>query len=112
MAGRDACRSNELQLQNFSLNFIPKSKPILSARRILSRSPMAHDTIASLNKLSFTDYVDFSNCQNKLELFFRSKNDSNYLDVKPKIFKKGENKEFQLVQKLTMGKQISTSLCD
>ena len=32
-----------------------------------------------------------------------SKNDSNYLDVKLKVFKKDNNKEFRLVQNLTMG---------
>ena len=31
------------------------------------------------------------------------KNDSNYLDVKLKVFKKDDNKEFRLVQNLTMG---------
>ena len=35
--------------------------------------------------------------------FSRSKNDSNYLDVKHKVFKKDDNKEFRLVQNLTMG---------
>ena len=32
-----------------------------------------------------------------------SKTDSNYLDVKLKVFKKDDNKEFRLVQNLTMG---------
>ena len=35
--------------------------------------------------------------------FFLSRNDSNYLDVKLKVFKKDDNKEFRLVQNLTMG---------
>ena len=34
---------------------------------------------------------------------FRSKNDSNNLDVKLKVFKKDDNKEFRLVQSLTNG---------
>ena len=34
---------------------------------------------------------------------FCSKNDSNYLDVKFKVFKKDDYKEFRLVQNLTMG---------
>ena len=34
---------------------------------------------------------------------FRVKNDSNYLDEKLKVFKKDDNKEFRLVQNLTMG---------
>ena len=32
-----------------------------------------------------------------------SKNDSNYLDVKLKVFRKDDKKEFRLVQNLTMG---------
>ena len=34
---------------------------------------------------------------------FWSKNDSNYLDVKLKAFKKDDNREFRQVQNLTMG---------
>ena len=64
---------------------------------------MAYNTTASLDKLTCTDYVDFGKCQDRLGQFFWSKNDSNYLDVKPKIFKKDDNKEVRLVQNLTMG---------
>ena len=35
--------------------------------------------------------------------FFWSKNDSNYLDVKLKVFRKDDKKEFRLVQSRTMG---------
>ena len=35
--------------------------------------------------------------------FFWSKNQSNYLDVKLKVFKKNDNKDFRLIQNLTMG---------
>ena len=54
---------------------------------------MAYNTTASLDKLFCTDYVDFGKCG--------PKNDSNYLDVKFKVFKKDDKKEFQLVQNLT-----------
>ena len=64
---------------------------------------MAYNTTASLDKLTCTDYVDFGKCQDRLGQFFWSKIDSNYLDVKPKIFKKDDNKEVRLVQNLTMG---------
>ena len=47
--------------------------------------------------------MDFGNYQDRFEQFFWSKNDSNYLDVKLKIFKKDDNQEFRLVQNLTMG---------
>ena len=67
---------------------------------------MADKTTTSLDKLTCTDYVDFSKCQDSQDRsgrFFWSKNDSNYLDVKLKVFKKDDNKEFRLVQNLTMG---------
>ena len=64
---------------------------------------MAYNTITSLDKLTCTDYVDFGKCQDRLGQLFWSKNDSNYLDVKLKVFSKDEKKEFRLVQNLTMG---------
>ena len=64
---------------------------------------MAYDTTASLAKLTCTDYVDFGKCQDSFGRFSWSKNDSNYLKVKLKVFKKSDNKKFRLVQKLTMG---------
>ena len=47
--------------------------------------------------------MDFCKCQDRFGRFFWSKNDSNYLDVKLKLFKKDDNKEFRLVQNRTMG---------
>ena len=64
---------------------------------------MAYNTTASLDKLTYTDYVDFGNCQDRFGQFSWSKNDSNYLDVKLKVFRKDDKKEFRLVQNLTMG---------
>ena len=95
--------SNEMQLQNPSLTLIFKSKPIPSATSIPFRSSMAYNTTASLDKLTCTNYVDFGKCQDRFGHFSWSKNDSNYLDVKLKLFKKCDNKEFRLVQNLTMG---------
>ena len=95
--------SNEMQLQNHSLFFIHENKSLLSATSILFRSPMAHNTTASLDKLTCTDYVDFGKCQDRHGQFVWSKNDSNYLDVKLKTFKKDDNKEFRLVQNLKVG---------
>ena len=92
-----------MQLQNRSLDFIHKNKPLLSATSILSCSPMAYYTTASFDKLTSTDYVDFGKGQDRLGQLSYSKNDSNYLDVKLKMFKKVDNKEFRLVQNLTMG---------
>ena len=97
---------NKFQLQNHSLTsltFIHKNKSLLSATGILSRSPMAFNTTASLDKLTCTDSVDFGKGQDRLGRFSWSKNSSNYLDVNLKLFKKDDNKEFRLVQNLTMG---------
>ena len=64
---------------------------------------MAYNTTASLDKLTCTDYVDFGKCQDRFGRFSWSKNDSNYLDVKLKVFKKNDKRKFRLVQNLTMG---------
>ena len=95
--------SNEIQLQNRSLTFFHKNKSLLSATSILSCSPMAYNTTASLDKLTCTDYVDFRKRQDSIKPFSWSKNDSNYLDVKLKVFRKDDKKEFPLAQNLTMG---------
>ena len=64
---------------------------------------MTYNTTASLDKLTCTVYVDFGECQDRFGQFSWSKNDSNYLDAKLKVFRKDEKKEFRLVQNLTMG---------
>ena len=64
---------------------------------------MAYNTTASFDKLTCTDYVDFGKCQDRFRQFSWSKNDSNYLDVKLKVFRKDDKKEFRLAQNLTMG---------
>ena len=64
---------------------------------------MTYNTTASLDKLACTDYVEFGKCQDRFGQFSWSKNDSNYLDVKLKVFRKDDKKEFRLVQNLTMG---------
>ena len=56
-----------------------------------------------MDKLTWTDYFDYDKCQDRFGRFSWSKIDSNYLDVKLKVFKKGNNKEFRLVQNLRMG---------
>ena len=63
---------------------------------------MVYNITASLDKLTSTNYVDFGKCHDSFGQFSWSKNDSNYLDVKLKVFKKGDNTEFRLVQNLKM----------
>ena len=100
---RDAFICNEWQLQNHSSDFIHKNKSLLSATSILSCSPIAYNTTASLDKLTCTDYVDIGKCQERFGQFSWSKNDSNYLDVKLKVFKKSDNRELRRVQSLDKG---------
>ena len=48
--------------------------------------------------------MDFGKCQDRFGRFFWSKNDSNYLDIKLKVFKREDkNAEFCLRQNLSMG---------
>ena len=89
--------------KNHSLIFFHKNKSLLSATSFLYHSPMAYNTTASLDKLTCTDYVDFGKRQDRYGKFSWSKNDSNYLDVNLKVFRKDDKKEFRLVQNLTMG---------
>ena len=103
MTKNSASISKDIKLQTQSFTFIHKNKSLLSATSILSRSPMAYNTTASLDNLTCTDYVDLGKCQDRFGQFAWSKNDSNYLDVKLKVFKRHDKKEFRLVQNFTMG---------
>ena len=65
---------------------------------------MAYNTAETLDKLTFTNYVDFGKCQDRFGRFSWSENDSNYLDIKLKVFKREDkNVEFWLRQNLSKG---------
>ena len=65
---------------------------------------MAYNTTASLDKLTCTDYVDFGKSLDRFGRFSWTKNDSNYLDIKLKVFKREDkNAEFRLRQNFSMG---------
>ncbi len=65
---------------------------------------MAYNTTETLDKLICTDYVDFGKCQDRFGRISWSKNDSNYLEIKLKVFKREDkNAEFRLRQNLSMG---------
>ena len=99
-----AYTSNEIQFKNHSLTFIHKNKSLPSATSILSCSTMAHNNTDSLDKLICTDYVDFGKHQDRFGRISWSKNDSNYLDIKLKLFKREDkNAVFRLRQNFTMG---------
>ena len=76
-----------------------KINSFFSATSILSSSPMAYNTTTFLDKLACTNYVDFGKSQDRFGRFSWSKNDSNYLDIKLKVFKgEDKNAEFRLRQ--------------
>ena len=64
---------------------------------------MAYNNTASLEKLTCTNYVDFGRTEDSFGQFSNSTKDAKYLDVKLKVFKKADKKEFRLVQNLTIG---------
>ena len=67
-------------------------------------SEMPRNTTRTLDKLPCTNYVDFGKCQERFERFSWTKNDSNYLDDKLKMFKWEDKKaDFQLSQNFSMG---------
>ena len=56
-----------------------------------------------MDKLACTDYVDFGKCEKRFGRFSWTKNESNYLDIKLKVFKReNKNAEFRLRQNLSM----------
>ena len=112
MTKKHAYKCNKMQLHNHSSTFIHKYESLPSATSIISRSRMAYNTTASLNKLTCTDYVDFRKRQDRFGQISWYKNDSNYLDVKLKLFMKDDKKELRPVQNRMMGRRILTSLCD
>ena len=65
---------------------------------------MAHNTTASLDKLTCTDYVDFGKSSDRFGRSSWTKNGSNYLDIKLKVLKREDKKaEFRLRQNLSTG---------
>ena len=64
---------------------------------------MTYNTIAILDKLACTNYVNFGKCQERSGWISWSKNSFVYLDVKLKMFRRNKTKQFRLVQNLTMG---------
>ena len=80
-----------------------KINSLLSATSILSRSPMTYNTTETLDKLTGTNFVDFGKSQDRFGRFSWSKKDSNYWDIKLKVFKR-EHKitKFRLTQNLSI----------
>ena len=103
MTKKEAYKSNSFQLLNGSLFFIVGNNSPLSATIVLSRSPMAYNTTASQDLLTCTNFVDFAKCEARFGHFSWSELDSNELEVKLEVLKGDENRDFHLLQNLTMG---------
>ena len=69
MTKKEANKSNSFYLLNHSLSFKVRNSSLLSAASVLSHSPMAYNTTASLDKLTCIEYVYFGNCQNRFVRF-------------------------------------------
>ena len=86
-------------------HYFSKINWLLSTTCILSCSPMAYNITETLDKLTCTDYVDFGKRQDSFRQFVWSKNDSNYSNLKTKVFKREDkNAQFRPRQNLSMGK--------
>ena len=87
---------------------IPARQNQFIRENIFNNAPIRRIAIAmNINSAftgSCTDFVDFGKSQDRFGRFSWSKNDSNYLDIKLKVFKREDiNAEFRLRQKLSMG---------
>ena len=98
MTKNEEYKSNNAQLLNHSLSFVFTNHSFFSATSVLYHSPMLNTTTASLDKLTCTNYVDLGKCQDKFGRFSWS----NYLNVKLEVFERDDNRDFCLVQNLTM----------
>ena len=64
---------------------------------------MAYNTTETLEKLACTDYVDFGKSSDRFGRVSWTKNDSNYLDIELKVFKREDKiAEFRLRQDFSM----------
>ena len=70
-------------------------------------SEMAYNTLAFLDQLAGTDYGDFDKCQDRFGQISWSKSSFDYLDVKHKVFKKEENKEYRLAQNFSKEESLT-----
>ena len=68
-----------------------------------TESEMAYNTTETLDKLGCTDYVYIGKYQDRFGQVSWSKISFHFLDVKLKMSKEDENKQFRLAQTLTIG---------
>ena len=99
----ESYKNDNLQHPSEFLISLLKNESLLSATTLLFQRPslMTYNTTASMDKLTWNDVVSFIKCQDRCDPFSSSRNDSNYFDLMFHFFKKVENREFRVVQKLT-----------
>ena len=85
------------------LSFLYNEVVLLTSPNNKIESEVAYNTTASLDKVACTDYVDFGKCQDRFGRISWSKNSFDHMDVKLKVFKRDENKQFRLPQNLRIG---------
>ena len=93
--------SNKIRLQNPSLLFFHKKQIISFSYQLSISFTNGLQHYRFLGKTNF--YEVFGKYQDRIGRFSWSKNDSNYLDVKHKVFKKDDIEVFRQVQKFTTG---------
>ena len=106
---KDVHASNEMHPKSI-FNFHLQKQSIRFSYQLFILFPLTYNTTATLDKLTCTNYVDSGICQDRFGQFFWSKSGSIYLDVKLKVIKKDDNKQFSLVQNLTV-KETDLNQC-
>ena len=102
MTKKDAYTSNELQLQNHSLTFIHKKIPSFSYQHSISFTH-GFEHYCLLGQANLVRFCAVWQMAKHIWTYFTVQKGCLYLDVKLEIFKKNDNKEFRLVESLTMG---------
>ena len=91
-----------MQLQNHSLTFFQKKKIFSFGYQLSISFTHGLQHYCFLGQANLYRLCTIWQRSARFGLFSWSKTDSNYLDVKLKLFNKDDNKEFRLVQNLTM----------
>ena len=105
MTKNEAQIANNLPIQNPSSTFIHKNKSLVSTSSLLSRSAMAYNTSAPLEKLNYTDRVEFGICQDRFGQFVSTKM-IRITWMKLKVSEKDDNKTSDWYKILQWERQV------
>ena len=111
MAKNDSYISNEMQLHNLSLTFNHKKKHFFQLPAFYLVNPWFKKN-CFLGQANLYQLRGLSPMARRIRRLFLVPNDSNYLDVTHKVFKKDDNKKFRLVQILQWERQFLTIFCE